>query len=74
MGCARHYVEQDSVQSQGEVCFIYAWGTILALQILMAVFPLTLLGREFALDFTFLNQCMWGEGRSSGHTVARANV
>lgn len=54
MGCARHYVEQDSVQSQGEVCFMYAWGTALALWMLMAVFPLTSLGREVALTFTFL--------------------
>lgn len=74
MGCARHYVEQDSVQSQGEVCFMYAWGTALALWMLMAVFPLTSLGREVALTFTFFNQCMWEEGRSPGHTVARENA
>lgn len=58
MACARHYIEQDSVQSQGKVCFMYAWGTVLALWMLMAVFPLTLLGQEVALGFTFsINVC-----------------
>ena len=37
---------------------MYAWGAALALWMLMAVFPLTSLGQEVVLSFTFLiNVC-----------------
>lgn len=72
-GCARHYVEQDSVQSQGEGCFLCAWGTALASWTLVAVSPLTSLGQKVALTFAFLkNQHMWVERRSPGYSLARA--
>lgn len=45
----------------------------LGLWMLMAVFPLISLSQDIALGFAF-NQCMWGEGRSPGHAVARANA